>query len=148
MNATQVLKKDHDEIKEYFSQFEEAGERAKKKKEKIAEEVIKELKVHMQVEERIFYPAVREKGTKEMNDLILEGIEEHRLGDYAVKRLQETDPGDETYDAKFKVLMESVKHHLKEEEGKLFPEVRKNMKDDLKRLGEEMEALHKQLEGE
>lgn len=148
MNATQVLKKDHDEIKEYFSQFEEAGKRAQKKKEKIVEELIKDLKVHMQIEEQIFYPAVREKGTKEMNDLILEGIEEHRLGDYAVKRLQETDPGDETYDAKFKVLMESVQHHLKEEEGKLFPEVRKNMKEDLKRLGEELEALHKQLEGE
>jgi hemerythrin superfamily protein len=148
MNATQVLKKDHDEIKEYFRQFEEAGKRAQKKKEKIVEELIKDLKVHMQMEEQIFYPAVREKGTKEMNDLILEGIEEHRLGDYAVKRLQETDSGDETYDAKFKVLMESVKHHLKEEEGKLFPEVRKNMKGDLKRLGEELEALHKQLEGE
>jgi hemerythrin-like domain-containing protein len=148
MNAVTMLKKEHDEFKEYFKQFEEAGKKAQKKKEKIAEEVIKELKTHTQIEERIFYPAVQAKGTKEMGELILEGIEEHRLADYAIQRLQETDSGDETYDAKFKVLMESVKHHLKEEENQLFPEVRKTMKDDLNRLGEEMEALHKQLEGE
>lgn len=147
MNAVQLLLKDHEEIKDFFKQFEEAGERAYKKKQSIAQETIKELRAHSQLEERIFYPAVQEKGSKEIKDLILEGIEEHRVADFMMGRIEQTDPEDKLFAARYKVLTESVQHHLKEEERQVFPEARKVLADDLDRLGAEMEALEKQLEG-
>lgn len=148
MNAVQLLLKDHEEIKQLFRQFEEAGERARKKKQTIAGKVIEEIHAHSQLEERIFYPAVREKGKKEIQEVILEGIEEHRVADFMMERLQQTGPEDETFDAKFMVLIESVEHHLKEEERELFPESKKMFdKEELDRLGAQMEALEQQLEG-
>jgi hemerythrin superfamily protein len=145
VNAVQHLIQEHQEIKELFSQFEAAGERAYKKKQTIAEKVIKEITSHAQEEEQIFYPAVLEKADKETKALVLEGIEEHRIADFMMERLRTTQPEDETYDAKFKALTESVEHHLKEEERQLFPESKKILKDDLDRLGAEMEALEKQM---
>jgi hemerythrin-like domain-containing protein len=147
MNAVQVLLKDHKEIRELFGQFEEAGERAYKTKQALAEKVIEELTAHSKMEERIFYPAVREKAGKETQALVLEGIEEHRVADFLMERLQKTGPEEETFDAKFTVLIESVKHHINEEERELFPESRKVLAGDLDRLGEQMEALHHKLEG-
>jgi hemerythrin-like domain-containing protein len=145
VNAVQHLIQEHQEIKDLFSQFEEAGERAYKKKQTIAEKVIKEITSHAQEEEQIFYPAVLAKAEKETKMLVLEGIEEHRIADFMMERLRTTPSEDETFDAKFKALTESIKHHLQEEERHLFPESRKILKDDLDRLGAEMEALEKQL---
>lgn len=56
-------------------------------------------------------------------------------------------PGEELYDAKVKVLGEYVRHHVKEEEREMFPQVRKSDMD-LKMLGEELMARKKQLERE
>lgn len=148
MDAIKVLLKDHEEIKQYFRQFEEAGERAHKKKQTIAEKVMEELRVHTQIEERLFYPAVMEKGGKELKKLVLEGIEEHRAADFMVERLKSTQPEDETFEAKFMVLMEVVEHHLKEEEKEMFPEAKKALGNDLEPLGEQMEQMHQQMEGE
>jgi hemerythrin superfamily protein len=146
MNAIQVLTRDHDEIKGLFGQFQETGKRAKVKKQQIAEKVIKELKAHSQMEERLFYPRCREQGDEEMRDLVLEGIEEHRVADFGMERLQQTEPGDETYDAKFKVLMESVQHHIGEEEKELFPRAKKLLADELDSLGQQLEQMHERLE--
>lgn len=147
MDAIKVLIKDHEEIKQYFREFEVAGERAHKKKQTIAEKLIKELHAHTQIEERLFYPTVMEKGDKELKELVLEGIEEHRAADFMIERVKNTQPEDETFEAKFKVLMEVVEHHLKEEEKEMFPEARKVLKDELEPLGARMEEMHKQLEG-
>ena len=147
MDAIKVLIQDHEEIKQYFREFEQAGERAYKKKHSIAEKVIEELHAHTQIEERLFYPAVMEKGGKELKELVLEGIEEHRAADFMIERLRTTPPEDETFDAKFKVLIEVVEHHLKEEEKEMFPEARKALKDELEPLGAQMEAMHKRIEG-
>jgi hemerythrin-like domain-containing protein len=148
MNAIQILIKDHQEIKDFFKQFEEAGERAKKKKATLAQDTIKELRSHSQLEEQFFYPAAQQKGGKEINDLILEGLEEHRIADFMMERLETTTPEDDTFDAKYKALSEAVKHHLKEEEKKLFPMTRKVFdRKELNSLGAQMEALEKKLEG-
>jgi len=148
MNAVQILIEDNNEIKEFFSQFEEAGERAYKTKQAIAEKTIEEIKAHSQLEEQIYYPAVLKKSGKEIQELILEGLEEHRVADFLIERIQATQPEDETFDAKYKVLTEYLKHHLKEEEKELFPESKKILGiEELNRLGVQMEALEKQLEG-
>lgn len=147
VNAIQLLLDEHKKFRQLITEFEESGERAHKTKQKTAEELIEELRAHAQLEEQIFYPAARQKADKELEGVILEGIEEHRIADFMMERLEDVEPEDETFDAKFKALSESVKHHLKEEESKLFPEARKLLQEDLERLGEEMEALERQLEG-
>ncbi|HEY5901987.1 MAG TPA: hemerythrin domain-containing protein [Anaerolineales bacterium] len=147
MNAIQFLLEEHREFRRIFRQFEEAGERAHKTKQKLATKLLEELRAHSQIEEQIFYPAARKKADKELEGVILEGIEEHRIADFMMERLENATPADDTFDARFKALSESVKHHLKEEEGKLFPKARKLLRDDLERLGSKMEALDKQLEG-
>jgi hemerythrin-like domain-containing protein len=146
MNAVRLLTKEHDEMKELFKKFEETGKRAGKQKRTIMDEIIKELKAHEQIEEQIFYPAMQKKGGKEIQDKILEGIEEHRVADFVVERLQQSQPEDDHFDARAKVLMESVMHHIREEEKEVFPEAKDKLGDDLERLGAEMEALHQKLE--
>lgn len=148
MNAVQLLIKDHDEFRDLFKQFAEAGPKAHKKKQAIADKLIKELVAHAQIEEQIFYPAMTEKGDQEIKDKILEGIEEHRIADFMMTRLRKAQPEEDIYDARFQVLSESVTHHIEEEEKSIFPKAKKILKDDLDRLGEAMEALEKRLEGE
>jgi iron-sulfur cluster repair protein YtfE (RIC family) len=138
--------KEHEEFKELFKKFEETGKRASKQKHMLIEELVKELKAHEQIEEQIFYPAVQKKASKEIQELILEGIEEHRVADFVVARIQQSQPEDDLFDARVKVLMESVKHHMREEEKQVFPEAREKLGDDLERLGAEMEELHQKLE--
>ncbi len=148
MNAIQVLTRDHDEIKALFRQMQEAGKGAKQTKRKLAEQVIRELQNHTRLEERIFYPAVLEKAKGELRSLVLEGIEEHRMAEFMMERVQDAEPGDEQFEARFMVLVESVEHHIKEEEKSMFPEAKKLLADDLDRLGAELEALEHQLENQ
>ncbi len=146
MNAIELLLKDHEEIREYFKEFEAAGKSAKKQQQ-IAEKAITELHNHARQEETYFYPAVLAKGDQKMKDLILEGIEEHRVADFLMGRIQDTVPDDENYDPRFKVLTESVEHHMKEEERQIFPEAKKLLADEMDTLSTEMTALEHQMEG-
>lgn len=146
MNAIQLLLKDHEEIRGYFKEFEDAG-KSSKKKQQVAEKVITELHNHARQEETYFYPAVLAKSNKEMKQLILEGIEEHRVADFLMKRIQDTAPDDENYDPRFKVLVESVEHHIKEEERQIFPEAKKLLADDMETLSDEMTKLEQKMEG-
>ncbi len=146
MNAVDLLIQDHEAIRELFDQFEEAGEQAHQQKQTIAEKVIEEITAHSQLEEEIFYPVVREKANKVTRKVILEGIEEHRVADFLIKRLKEIKPEDETFDAKFNVLIENVVHHFEDEEWELFPEATELLGAELDQLGFKMEALRLQFE--
>lgn len=113
-----VLKEDHERVKELFERFEQildAEERAE-----IIKTVIKELEVHAELEEKIIYPAFR--AHLEEDDLINEALEEHHVVHLLIKELKGARGNTGRRDAKFTVLMENVKHHIKEEEECLFPE--------------------------
>ncbi|HEY3208888.1 MAG TPA: hemerythrin domain-containing protein [Actinomycetota bacterium] len=139
MEAISVLKKDHRMVEELFKKFEQAGDRAFKTKRRLVDEIITELSVHAAIEEQVFYPATRE-AREENEEMVLEALEEHHLVKLALSELEKMDPADERFTAKVTVLIENVRHHVKEEEGQMFPKVRKAMKpDDLARLGEELE---------
>jgi hypothetical protein len=132
-NALAVLKADHQKVKDLFERFEKAkdsrGRRA------AAEEAIAELKVHSAVEEEVFYPAVRE----EVDDtsVVTEALEEHHVAKVLIAELGglHDQSQHETFEAKFIVLAESVRHHIKEEEGTMFAEVKKTS-IDLRALGD------------
>ena len=138
-NAIALLKEDHKKVKQLFDQFEKAKDSSQK--EKIAEEAIKELKVHTAIEEEIFYPSLRSalKDEEDDQDLLSEAAEEHRVAKTIIEALDEMDPSDSDYEAKFSVLAEAVRHHIKEEEGDLFPDA-KDANVDLDELGEKLQA--------
>jgi len=88
--------------------------------------VIRELCNHASVEEQLFYPAVKERSER-LKELVLEALEEHYVAKWLLSELEKMDADNERLDAKMSVLIESVRHHVREEEGELFPEVRKAM---------------------
>ena len=99
----------------------------------------------------LFYPAVRTAGLKAdtrageaASDLVLESLEEHHIVKWTLSELEKMDPEDERYCAKVEVLIESVRHHIEEEEGDLFPKARKLLGEEvLDELGQRMEKAKK-----
>jgi hypothetical protein len=144
-DAVEMLKHDHAQVKDLFRQYEATGDRAYQKKQRIAEEVFTELEVHTTLEEELFYPAMKRKTDQDGKDLVAEAVEEHHVVTTLMKELKGLDPKDERYDAKFKVLMENVEHHIEEEEGEMFPEAEEVLGDRLERLGTQMQARKQQL---
>ncbi len=144
--ALDLLKTDHAEVKELFTKFEK-----QKKSEdndgmqQTAEAVCKALKIHAQIEEEIFYPALREAG--DADDELDEASVEHSHVKELVAQLEEADAGDELFAARFKVLSEYVQHHVKEEEGTMFSKARK-ADLDLVSLGQQLEARKAELGGD
>jgi hemerythrin superfamily protein len=115
-----MLKTDHKKVKALFAQFQEATPR---QQEDIAQTTIQELEIHAELEEGLIYPAIRE-GIDD-DELMNEAKEEHHLVHILIDELKELKPSDETFKAKFTLLGELVKHHVKEEEGEMFPQAQK-----------------------
>ncbi len=139
MNAISLLKDDHRRIEQLFKQFEKSGERAQKTRQKLAAEIIREVVVHGEIEEMVFYPAVRERIGDTEED-VLESLEEHHVAKLLMAEIERTSPQSERFAPKVKVLIESVRHHKKEEEEQLFPRVRKALKPkELEELGQQLE---------
>ncbi len=151
MDATALLQRDHEAVEQLFRQFEKLTDRAHKSKEKIVLKVIRELAVHSAVEEMLFYPAVRTAGLKadtraggQASETVLESLEEHHIVKWTLSELETMKPDHERYDAKMKVLMESVRHHVKEEQDELFPKARRLLGQKvLQELGARMEKAKK-----
>ncbi len=143
MDAITLLKNDHKTVEKLFKSFEKAGDGATKTKRQVVDGIIKELCVHAAIEEQVFYPAVRE-ALPDVEDTVLEAIEEHHVAKWTLWELASMSPDHERFDAKVTVLIESIRHHVEEEEGELFPEVRKALgRKELGELGEAMEKAKK-----
>ncbi|MFI6316178.1 hemerythrin domain-containing protein [Nonomuraea sp. NPDC050556] len=138
MDAIVLLKDDHKTVEKLFKQFEKAGPKAYKEKQKIVAQVVEELTTHTYIEENLFYPAAR-AGAPDTVDHVLESVEEHHVVVWMLSELKNLDPADERYVAKMTVLMENVRHHVEEEEKEWFPKVRAAMgRARLRELGEQM----------
>ncbi|MDY7227958.1 hemerythrin domain-containing protein [Hyalangium rubrum] len=124
MDAIALLKADHKTVETLFRKFEQAGPNAKKLKRRLVDQIVRELAVHAAIEEQVFYPAVRAKDAK-LGDQVLEALEEHHVAKWLLKELENLPPEAERFNAKVKVLMENIRTHVAEEEGELFPRVRK-----------------------
>jgi hemerythrin-like domain-containing protein len=145
MNAIRNLLKDHEEVYKLFNQFVDAGEEAYKQKQTIAEKAIEEIMENAKKEEEVLFPAFKEKGGEEAEEMVLEGIEEHRVAEFIMNKIKKTQPEDKKFDVRFKVLMEVMKHHFQEEELEVFPKAKKVLEGELNRLGEEMDAVEKRM---
>ncbi len=141
MDALAVLKADHDKVRDLFMEFRAASEDDDTAKmADVVSRIFEELTVHTAIEERVFYPAVKEAGGSELADLTAESNEEHHVVDLLMAEIEQLDPSDDRYAAKMTVLIENVEHHASEEEKEMFPQVRNLFsEEDLDRLGEELE---------
>ena len=142
MNAIDMLESQHREVEELFKKIEKAKDASSK--DELFTEIADKLAVHAAIEEHQFYPSVKAKRTE---DILLESLEEHLAIKRVLADLLAIDAQDETFDAKIKVLQETVEHHVEEEESDLFPKVRKLLsKDELEAIGQEMMAEQEELE--
>lgn len=148
-DAIAILKDDHEKVSKLFEQFKSADNANNdSKKSAIVEEITAALKVHASVEEEIFYPAVKKTRAEETKDEVREAYEEHKQIKALLAALSKTTPDDETFDSKVKVLQEDVEHHVKEEEGEMFPDAKKFLGNErLQTLGEQIAARKAELEG-
>ena len=144
MNALEILKHDHEKVAMLLDQACETTERAEKTREKLLQQIKSELKIHEEIEEKVFYPFLKQ--FKEEKELILEAYEEHHMVDVLLSELEETDTEREEWKAKMTVLKEMIKHHVNEEEGQIFPLVKELVsKEELDALTQKMIELKKQL---
>jgi hemerythrin superfamily protein len=138
MDALELLKEDHEKVKELFEQAEKTED--EKEKKQLFKEIKKELETHTRIEETIFYPAMQKH--EELKHMVLESLEEHKQVKTLLREMKSSGGRSEKFDAKLKVLIDNVSHHAEEEEeGKMFPKVRKIVdRETLEQLGEEMQA--------
>jgi hemerythrin superfamily protein len=144
VDAITLLTQDHRDVEKLFKEFEKAKKNEDDgAKAEVVKRVCIALTAHAEIEEEIFYPAVRRETDEE--DMMDEAEVEHGSIKELVASLEEMEPSDDLYDAKMTVLAEYVKHHVKEEEGEMFPKVKKR-KLDLSTLGTEMMERKREVE--
>ncbi len=135
MNAIELLKQDHNKVSLLFQKVK--GSKDSQHKE-LFEKIKEELEVHTHIEETIFYPKIKEE--KELEDIVLEGIEEHHQAKIFLRELSALTDDSQKFEPKLKVLMEDVEHHVQEEEGQMFPKIEELFDQSvLEELGTEME---------
>ena len=140
MDAIELLKTQHQEVKGLFKRIEKAEE---DEKQDLFEQLADALAVHAAIEEKHFYPATKNARTEE---LLQEAVEEHLSAKRLIADLMEMSPEDPQFDAKVAVLEEQIEHHVEEEEKELFPKVRKMIgKEELEDLGMVMEDMAEEL---
>lgn len=139
-DAIALLKADHTAVSQMFADYE--GTRSIPKKKALVAEICTALSVHAQIEEEIFYPAV--KAALKDKLLVPEATVEHTSVKDLIAQLEGAEPDGEMYDAKVKVLSEYVKHHVKEEQAEMFTKA-KTSSLDLVELGARMTARKDEL---
>ncbi|MCU1290335.1 MAG: hemerythrin [Acidobacteria bacterium] len=136
MNAIELLKSDHDKVERLFQKVKADTEGEHHKE--LFQQIKQELEVHTHIEEKIFYPRLKQES--ELEDIVLEGIEEHHQAKIFLRELDGLSDDSEKFEPKLKVLMEDITHHVQEEEGEMFPDVEKILGSaELEKLGAEME---------
>lgn len=146
MNALTLLKQDHQNVEALFSRFEElATGSGIKAKGDVVHKIITQLSIHAEIEEQVFYPAIRAAlADKDIDPTIFEALEEHHAVKVLLSEIEKMPPAHERFDAKVTVMIENVRHHVKEEEAELFPKVRDAFTvQQLEEMGETMEQVRK-----
>ena len=144
MKATDLLKRQHKEVKALFKKIE--GTDNPRMRRQLLNEVARSLEGHTLIEEEIFYPAVRGLETQKAEEMVLEAYEEHHVVKLVLAELPRVNPEDERFEAKMTVLSELIEHHVEEEEQEMFKLAEKLGKDELSALAERMQARFKDFE--
>jgi hypothetical protein len=142
--AVEILKEQHDKVKKAFKEFEKLDREDTEAQQQLVQTVCEDLKLHTTLEEELFYPAAREAIDDE--DIMNEAQVEHETAKMLIEQLENMGPDDPNFHATFTVLGEYVLHHVKEEEGEMFPAAKKSDLD-LEELGTRMRSRMEELMG-
>ncbi len=139
-DAIALLKEDHQKVRALLGDLEKTTDRATGKRQKLLADIEQELKVHTEIEEKIFYPAFREAARKDDDTkLYFEAVEEHHVVGMVLPEIKQTAADADEFAAKAKVLKDLVEHHADEEEGEMFPRAKTLLgREELVRLGREL----------
>ncbi len=144
MNPVQMILDDHERVRQLFQQFQQADEQ--QQKQQIADQVLMELTVHANLEEEIFYPAMRQKASgSEDQQMVQEAYEEHAQAKALIQQLQGMQASDPQFTTLFQQLQQDVEHHVQEEETEMLPKAQQELSDQMDRLGQEMAQRKQQL---
>lgn len=147
-NAITMLKSDHATLKRLLRELSETGEKAGKQREQLVQQIEREVKMHAQIEEEVFYPAFK-AATRgdEAEDMFYEAAEEHHVVDMVLPSLKSANPKSKEFTARASVLRELIEHHIKEEETEMFKEARQRFSEEqLRELGDMMQARKDSVE--
>jgi ribosome recycling factor len=145
MKATDLLKKQHKEVKALFKKLEKIENgRARRQ---VLDDIAVALQGHTTIEEEMFYPAVRGLETQKAEEMVLEALEEHHVVKLVLAELPRINTEDERFEAKMTVLSELVEHHADEEEKEMLKLAQKLGKDELDALGRQMQERFEALRG-
>jgi hemerythrin superfamily protein len=144
MQIYEELKRDHEKIKDVMSRIEETTERAFKKRPELLEEMKSLLLAHAKAEEAVFYRSMLDDEVT--HEQALEALEEHKVAESVLQDLEDADPKDEKWYAKFRVLKETLEHHMELEEHHIFRNARKIMsRDEAEEMGEVFREVETEL---
>lgn len=142
-DAIAVLKDDHHKVEQLFKAFEKTSDQAPKERRRLVDAMIEELSRHAAIEERYLYPWAREY-IEDVDDTVFEALEEHRVMKFLLSELAVMESDHERFAAKTTVLIESVRHHVKEEESDLFRYLRDvGTRAELLELGQELQTARR-----
>lgn len=145
MDLISILKADHRSVADLFERFQSHSARARKARETNVRQIVSELSLHAQAEERVLYPTVRDR-LPDLAPTVLESLEEHQLVNLEVSTVERLGADDERLDAKISVLAELVGRHVEEEEHDLFPKLRTGLsRRELQDLGETLRSTKREL---
>jgi hemerythrin superfamily protein len=146
-NPISMLKADHATVRRLLRELNETGDRAVKERERLVREIERELKMHAQIEEELFYPTFKKVAEDtQAEHLFYEATEEHHVVDMVLPALKAANPKSPEFEAKAKVLKDLVEHHAREEETQMFTNARQLMSDEqLEALGELMQQRKESL---
>lgn len=145
--AIDLLKQDHEHVRDLLTKLVETTTRAKKTRTELLTRLELELEVHTRIEEEILYPAFKDAGGSDEAKMYFEAKEEHRaVSELVLPDILQTDPESDQFAGRAKVLKELVEHHVEEEESEMFKKARKLFsKDELVELGERLEERKREL---
>jgi hemerythrin superfamily protein len=137
MDGLELLKQDHQAVKDLFDQIGDAEDG--KQRKKLFDQIDTQLNIHAHIEETVFYPEMQK--IDELKDMVEEALEEHQEVKTLLEEIEGRDPEGDQFIASLEELMENVEHHVAEEEDEMFPKVRERCDQaTLDRLGDQLES--------
>jgi len=137
MDGLELLKQDHQAVKDLFGQLDDAEDT--KQRKRLFDQIDTQLNIHAHIEETVFYPEIQK--IDELKDMVEEALEEHQEVKTLLEEIEGLDPEAEQFSASREELMENVEHHVAEEEDEMFPKVRERCDQaTLDRLGDQLES--------